>query len=182
MATNTTTPAESKIVKNFKTGLVEILVRNNRYVVKAEQGNLTLNVPGPTVEVYPDRGRLYDPDDPEDEPLIQYGADQPMTGTWSAYLRDPGSEDYITLSDIVMQTGLFFSRWGTELRNAGPDSPKVATIQWWLRGQRVGDLRNKGYRCRFCHITGSVAEGSPNLITCNFTSYSPKPEPARWER
>lgn len=182
MATPTNVQQESRIVKNFTSGLVEILVRDKRYVVKAEQGNFTLNIPGRIVEVYPDRGRFYDPDDPEDEPLLQYGADQPMTGSWSAYLRDPGSEEYITLSDIVAQTGYFFSRWGTELRNAGPDSPKVATIQWWLRGHRVGDPKNKGYRCRFSHITGTVADGSPNLITCNFTSYSVKPEAARWER
>lgn len=172
---------ESRVSKNFRVGLIEIIVRNQLYRIRGEQGNFTLAIPGPTVEVYLKRGRLYDPDDPDDEPDLAYGQDQPMTGSFTAFLRDTGSEEYDTLADIIANTGRFFSRWGTDLKRAGPDSPKVATLQFWLKGARVGDPRNKGFRLRFCAFSGNIAEGSPTQLTVNFTSYSVKPEPARWQ-
>ena len=179
----TATPQESRIVKNFRSGLIEIMAGAERYVVKAEQGNFTLNIPGRTVAAYLSRGKFVDEEDPEDFPQVAYDQDQPMTGSWTAYLRDfGGSDQYLSLMDFITQTGLFISKWGNELPEHGPDSPKLVTLQWWMRGSRVGDPANKGLRVPFAYLTGNPAEGSPNLITCNFTAYAVYPQPARWER
>jgi hypothetical protein len=173
---------ESRIVKNFRVGLIEILIKSNRYQIRAEDGDFNLSVPGRSLAVYLDRGQLYDPDDPDDEPNVQYDQDQPMTGSFSCQLRDMHGDTFVTSTDFITRTGQMLEQWGTELRRAGPDSPKLCTIQWWMKGNRVGDPRNKGIRCRFCNLTGSpVAEGSPNKASFSFTSYSVYPEPARWE-
>jgi hypothetical protein len=175
------TPEESRIVKNMRSGLIELLAGSERYVIKGEQGTFNLAIPGTTVAVYPDRGRLVDPDDPTDEPNVAEDQDQAMTGSFTAYLRDAFSDDYLTLTDFMSLYGKV-TTLPNELRNSGPLSPKLITIQWWFNGNKHGDPRNKGFRLPFCKLTGSVAEGSPTLITANFTSFYPKPLPARWER
>ncbi len=175
-------PAESRIVKNFRSGLIELVSKQKIYTVKAEEGNFNLQIPGRTVEVYTDRGQFVDPDDPTAEPQVQYGQDQPMTWTFTARLRDLGMDkDYLSLTDFVTQSGLFLAEWG-ELLDGGPDSPLLVTCQWWMRGQRYGDPKNKGYRLPFSHITGTIAEGGPNTITSSGTSYAVYPSPARWEQ
>jgi hypothetical protein len=171
---------ESRIVKNFRVGLIEILIKSNRYQIRAEDGDFTLNIPGRSIAVYPDRGQFYDPDDPDDEPNLAYDQDQPMTGSFSCHLRDAHGNTYVTATDFITRTGVLLEQWGTELRRAGPDSPKVCTVQWWFLGSRVGDPANRGIRCRFVNLSGNLGDGSPNKASFNFTSYSVYPEPARW--
>lgn len=175
------TPRESRIPKNFRTGLIELLNGSERYVVKAEQGNFSFTIGGTSLAVYPDRGRLVDPDDPESEPLVLEDQDQPVTGSWTAYLRDMFSNDYLTLADFTLKYGRA-SRLPNDLNESGYDSPLLTAIQWWPRGRRHGDDRDKGFRFEKSRITSAVTEGSPNLITCNFTSYLPYPKPAVWKR
>ena len=69
--------AYSTIVKTKRDGTLVITDGTNSVTVAYEAGDLSLDIPGPTVNLFLDRGQF------GSTPSIRYGDDQPITGTFT---------------------------------------------------------------------------------------------------
>lgn len=154
---------ESTIIKTKQDGLVEILDGTSTviYTVAYEEGNFNLTVPGYSVQMILDRGRI------GSTPSLRRGDDAPMTGSFSANLRDIYDAGYNTLMGIMTDNVVT----GT------PTLGSTADVKTWhlritFEGTNHGDSADHTVTCNHCRITGSVAEGDPTVLTCNFTSYA----------
>ena len=157
---------ESLIPKNMRDGTLRIYSGADSYTVKYEQGNLNLNIPGPSVSVYMDRGRFADA--VHGTPALRYNQDQPMTGSFAAHMRDMPDASYVTLADFMARVGAFTS-WTSTLGSSA-EVPTV-NLEWTIAGAIHGDAADKTVLLQYCWMTGAIAEGDPNTITMNFTSY-----------
>ena len=83
--------SESLIVKTKRDGTIKFLDNSgaNTYTVAYEAGDLNISIPGPTVISPLDRGSLGSP------PSLRYSDDAPITGSFTAYLRDLGDAAYL---------------------------------------------------------------------------------------
>jgi hypothetical protein len=160
--------AESVVAKNMRDGTITLKVGANSYVIKYEEGSLQLNVPGPSVANYLDRGRLADT--VGGVPSIRYNEDQPMTGSFSAYLRDISDASYVTAPEFILRSGQYSSLWGSSLGASA--EVKTVDLQWDIVGAAHGDASDHQVLIAYCVLNGAVAEGSPNKVTINFTSYT----------
>lgn len=159
--------AESVIVKHLRDGTLTYKVGANSYTFAYEQGNFQLQVPGPTVALYLDRGRITDP------PSIRYNEDQPMNGSFSVYFRDLSDPNYVTAMELVLKAGQYASLWGTSMGANG--EVKTGTLTWEVAGASHGDAANHAMDLPYCTLSGGAADGNPNLVTMNFTSYAVYP-------
>lgn len=161
--------AESTIVKTKRDGtiLFEDNGGANSYTVAFEEGNFNLTVPGSTVNLFLDRGRITSP------PSIRYGDDQPLTGTFTAYLRDFGDATYATLTEILTQTGDVGTNWVSTMGANG--EVFALKVTWTVAGVIHGDAADHVMVMDHCYVTGSIAEGDPDLVTINFTCYESYP-------
>lgn len=157
--------AESTIVKTKRDGTLTFsdLAGANSYTVSYEAGDLSLTVAGATVNNFLDRGRMPNP------PSIRYGDDQPLTGTFTAYLRDMSDAVDVTLFEILTQTGVVGASWVSTMGATG----EVFTLKltWTVAGTIHGDAADHVCELDHCYVTGSVSEGDPDTISISFTSY-----------
>ena len=158
--------AESLIVKTKRDGTLTFsdLAAANSYTVAFEAGDLNLTVPGATVNNFLDRGRF-----PAGNPSIRYGDDQPLTGTFTAYLRDISDLVDVTLTEILLQSGAVAGGWTSTMGANG----EVFTLKlsWTIDGASHGEADHV-LELDHCYVTGSLAEGDPDTVTINFTSYT----------
>lgn len=163
------TMAESTIVKTKRDGTIQIsdLADANSYTVAYEAGDLSITLPGPAVISPLDRGQFGDP------PSLRYSDDQPITGTFTAYLRDLTDDGYTTLAEILMQTGDVANNWTSTLGNNR--EVFTLTLEWTIAGLVHGDAADHVLTLPYCVVTGSLSEGDPNQISISFTSYSVYP-------
>lgn len=152
----------STIVKTKRDGLIEILDGTDTviYTVAFEEGNFSLTMPGPAVQMFLDRGQI------GSTPSLRFGDDAPMTGSFSAYLRDIYDAGYNTLVGIMTDQVIT----GTPTLGASAEV-KTWKIRWTIEGTNHGDGADHTITLGHCRVTGSIAEGVPALITCNFTAY-----------
>lgn len=165
--------AESQIVKNMRSGLIQIIAGANSYDVKFEEGNFSLTIPGRSVAVYRDRGRFADAD--HGQPMALYDQDQEMTGTFTAYMRDISDGSFITGPQFITKSGLYASSWGTTMTGAGTEAPKLVDIKWTVYGVIHGDPADHTILCQWCNITGGLADGGPNTVSFSFSSFDVYP-------
>lgn len=159
--------AESTIVKNMRDGTISLVVGSNAYEIKYEQGTLSLSIPGKSVSPYLDRGRLADVDG--GVPSLRYNEDQPMTGSFTAYLRDISDASYVTAPEFILKCGAYFPGWGSTL-GAGAEVQTVSLV-WAIKGTIHQDASDHQLTLPYSHLSGALAEGNPNMTTINFTSY-----------
>ena len=161
--------AESTIVKTKRDGTIQIsdLGDANSYTVAYEAGDLSISIPGPAVISPLDRGQFGDP------PSLRYSDDQPITGTFTAYLRDLSDAAYTTLAEILTQTGDVGTNWTSSLGNNR--EVFALNLQWTIAGLVHGDSADHVLTLPFCVVTGSLSEGDPDQISISFTSYSVYP-------
>lgn len=153
---------ESTIVKTKRDGLIEILDSSSSviYTVAFEEGNFNLTIPGPAVQMFLDRGVI------GTTPSLRFGDDAPMTGSFSAYLRDIYDAGYNTLMGIMTDQVIT----GTPSLGATAEV-KTWKIRWTFEGTNHGDSADHTILLDHCRLTGSIAEGVPALLTCNITAY-----------
>ena len=158
--------AESLIVKTKRDGTLTFsdLGGVNSYTVAFEAGDLSLEIPGPTVNNFLDRGRF-----PSGNPSIRLGDDQPMTGSFTAYLRDVSDATDVTLMEIFTQSGAVSTGWTSTMGANG--EVFTVSLQWEIAGLVHGDSANHTVQCDFCYVTGSVSEGDPDTISISFQSF-----------
>jgi hypothetical protein len=159
--------AESTIVKTKRDGTLTFDDGTTptplTYEVAFEAGDLSLTIPGRTVNLFLDRGVMNDP------PQIRYGDDQPITGTFTAQLRDTSDAAVATLLDILNQTGYVGSTWVS--RTGANAEVFTVRLTWVIEGTDLGDANDHSIELDHCYVTGSVADGDPGTVTINFTSY-----------
>ena len=160
---------ESTIVKTKRDGLLVIADNGgvNSLTVAFEAGDLSLSIPGPGINNFLDRGRI------GATPAIRYGDDQPITGTFTAYLRDfddGGTGTTGTLAEIIAQSGVVASTWVSTMGANG--EVQTYTLTWTVEGTDHGDPNDHVCQLDFCAFTGSISEGDPDTISLSFTSYA----------
>lgn len=162
--------AESSIVKTKRDGTLVIAdnAGANSLTIAFEAGDLSLTIPGPTVSNYLDRGRFSSP------PSLRYIDDQPITGTFTAYLRsfgdDADPDAVAVLAEIIAQQGFVASDWVSTLGVNG--EVQCYTLTWTVEGTDHGDDHDHVLELQYVVFTGSISEGDPDQISISFTSHS----------
>ncbi len=162
--------AESTIIKTKRDGTLTFKDNGavNTYTVAYEAGDLSFDVPAATVNNFLDRGRF-----PAGNPSIRYGDDQPITGSFTANLRDISDATDVTLAEIFLQSGQVGSTWVSTM---GPNGEVFTMdLEWTVAGLVHGDTADHTCTFTHCYVTGSIAEGDPDVITINFVSFSEYP-------
>lgn len=161
---------ESTVVKNKRDGTIEFsdFAAANSLTVAFESGDLSLTIPGTSVSNYLDRGTMV--------PSLRLVDDQPITGSFTAYLRDFSDATYATLMELITLTGDVGANWVS----TGQIPPVIADVftvdlKWTVAGVIHGDPTDHEIVLNFCHLTGATSEGDPDTITINFTSYTVYP-------
>ena len=140
-----------------------------KLTVAFEEGNLSLNIPGVSVEAFLDRGQF------GATPALRYGNDQPITGSFTAYLRDLADGSYITLESILTNSGYFASTWVSTLDSAGNAEVKTVKMTITYEGTDHGDAADHTIVLAHCFITGSITDGTPSTVQINFSDFEPYP-------
>lgn len=156
--------AESTIVKTKRDGTIKFsdLGASNEYTVAYEAGDLTIDIPGPTVTNSLDRGIM------GATPSLRYGDDQPMTGSFTAQLRDISDATDQTLFELIAKSGAIGGWTSTLGANA---EVAAVTLTFTIEGTDHGDAADHTVVCNHCVVTGGISEGDPSTISISFTSY-----------
>jgi hypothetical protein len=157
--------AESTIVKTKRDGILTLYddARGNSYAISYEQGDFSLTIPGRTINVFLDRGVL------GATPSVRWGDDQPMSGSFTAYMRDANDAAAAILFNLATETGWANSNWTSTLGS----NAEVFTVEMELtiEGTDHGDAADHTITIDHCALSVQFAEGDPNLLTINFVSY-----------
>ena len=161
--------AISTIVKTKRDGTLAIkdgASSPDTFTIAYEAGDLSITIPGPATNAYLDRGVL------GATPSVRYGDEQPITGSFTAYLRDLSDGAYVTLAGILSQSGSAASWESTLGANA-----EVFAVQlvYTIEGTDHGDSADHTITLNHCVLNGSISEGDPSTISINFTSYDSLP-------
>lgn len=132
------------------------------YTVAYEAGDGTINIPGPSLVLFLDRGRITSP------PALRYGDDQPITFSFSAALRDVTASDVAVLNDILCQTGYVSSTWQSTMGANG--EVFTTTLGWGVVGAIHGGA-DATYSLPYSFVTGSLQEGDPTMINISGTAH-----------
>jgi len=161
--------AISTIIKTKRDGSLAFTDKDagNSFTVSYEAGDLSISIPGRGANNYLDRGQI------TAVPSVRYTDDAPLTGSFSAYLRDMSDASYATLMEIMCQTGEVGSSWNSTLGNNA--EVFCVKLTWTVEGTDHGDSSDHVCAMDHCYVTGSVSEGDPDTLTINFTSYSVYP-------
>ena len=156
--------AESTIVKTKRDGTIVFadLGATNSYTVAYEAGDLTIDIPGPTITSSLDRGIM------AATPSLRYGDDQPMTGSFTAQLRDISDATDETLFELIAKSGAV-AGWVSTLGSAAEVA--AVTLTFTIAGASLGDSGDHIIVCNHCVVTGGISEGDPSTISISFTSY-----------
>lgn len=163
---------ESLIVKTKRDGTLTFLDNAaNSFTVAFEAGDLSVTIPGPSVANFLDRGRF-----PAGNPSIRYQDDAPITGSFSAYLRDfddGGTGANTTLTEIISRSGLCDPSTGTWVSTMGATGEVFAlTLLFQIEGTDHGDPADHLMQLDYTVLSGSISEGDPDTISLTFSSYS----------
>ncbi len=161
--------AISDIVKTKRDGSIKFADNGaaNELTVAFEAGDLSIDIPQETIVNSLDRGRF------GSTPSLRYGDDQPITGSFTAQLRDLSDAAYATLEEILMQSGDVGTNWVSTMGATG----EVFTldITWTIEGTNHGDSADHAITLPFSVVRGGFSEGDPNTINVSFTSYANRP-------
>lgn len=157
--------AVSTVVKTKCDGtiLIEDNGGTNSLTVAFETGDLSIDIPGRTVNVFLDRGKF------GSTPSLRFGDDQAVTFSFSAHFRHASDATQGTLTDIISNGGHFASTWVS--RGGANAEVKTVQVTFTIEGTDHGDSADHTIVMDHCFITGSVAEGDPNTLTINGTAY-----------
>jgi len=161
--------AISTILKTKRDGslLISDNAAGNSLTVEFEAGDLTIDIPQESVINGLDRGRI------GATPSLRYGDDQPITFSFTAYLRDLSDATYATLEEIVTLGGDVGANWVSTMGATG----EVFTLdlKWTIEGTDHGDAADHTLTLNYCTFRGSFTEGDPNTINISGTSYMVRP-------
>ena len=162
--------AESTVVKNKRDGTLTFFdaADANDYEVSYETGDFNISVPKETVAVVLDRGKFLA------TPGLRKVDDQPVTFTFTSYMRDLTDVAVETIGDILNWSGYVAANW-TPRNGANAERPMVK-LQWDIEGTDHGDSTDKRMVIDYVDITSwTLSEGELSTFTVNGTGYVVKP-------
>jgi hypothetical protein len=139
------------------------------YTVAYEAGDLNITFPGPTVNVFLDRGIM------GATPSLRYGDEQPMSFTFTANFRDTTDAAAATLMDILNRTGWVAGAGGWVSSLGANQEVFCVDLLFTIEGTDHGDAADHTLTLKHCALSGSLAEGDPNVLTINGTAFSQYP-------
>jgi hypothetical protein len=160
---------QSNIVRTLRDGQIVITNGTVSFTLDKEVGDFAFEVPIVEPQLFLDRNEI------TATPDVRKGADQPMTGSFSAHFRDPGSPSaaYATLLDICVRVvGDYAATSMTSTLSATSDLPTYS-IAYTVIGTTFSES-DKTLTFPFAFLTASFAEGDPNTINVSWTSYATK--------
>lgn len=154
--------AQNQIIKNKRDAVITLSDNGgtNTFTVVVEPGDFTCEVPGPEVIDFMDRGRFSSGN-------IRYGADQPMTGSFSITVTDISDAGVAILSDFCFAEKP--TAWVSTLGSTA--DVFTVTIKIAIEGTDFGDSADHYMSFPYSIVRGSYQEGDPGVITFSFTSY-----------
>ena len=157
----------SSIIKTKRDGTILIedgtAITPLAITVSYEQGDLSVEIPGRTVNNFLDRGEF------GEIPSLRWGDDQPITWSFTANLRDLTDDAAGTLMDIITDSGYVGSDWVSTLgANA---EVKTFKLTFTIEGTDHGDAADHTLEMNHCVVTGSISEGDPDTISLSGTSF-----------
>lgn len=159
--------AISSIIKTKRDGTLTFSDGTRTLTVQYEQGDLQIDIPGATIVATLDRGEFGSP------PSLRKGDDQPITGSFTAYLRDISDASYATLEEMVTNGGYYAS---THTSTLGANAEvKTQTLLWTIEGTNHGDSTDHTVSLPYVWVTGGLQEGEVCAINVSFTSYAVYP-------
>ena len=164
--------AESTIVRTKRDGIIAITDGTRTYTVAYEPGNFTADIPDVAVNLFLDRGVI------GTTPSIRKGDEAPMSGSFSAYMRDildtAGSPTYVTLLDLcLILSGEYAATTWVSTIGASSDVT-TWTLTWLVDGTFAGES-DKTMTFTFTVLRAKISEGDPNMIEVSWTSYQKHP-------
>lgn len=139
------------------------------YTVAYEAGDLTLDVPAEAVSVFLDRGKL------GSTPSLRYGDDQPITFTFSAYLRDVYSTSDATLADLAIFGASGAAASGYVSTLGASAEVQAYMLRYTIEGTDHGDAADHIIVLNHCVLRASITEGDPSTISISGTAYIVRP-------
>ena len=139
-----------------------------------EPGDFKVDFPLETVELFLDRGVMADSNG---RPSIRKGNDQPMTGSFSVYLRNiadlAGTPTYAPALDLGVR---FASRYATGLAStlANYSDVETGTLTVSVDGTMVGEA-DQTLTFPYVVLRAKLSEGDPSMAEITFTSYALRP-------
>jgi len=166
--------AESTVVKVKRDAqiLLADLGAVHTYTVAFEPGDYKYTVPDYQVNNFLDRGVI------GTTPSLRIGNDQPMTASFSAYLRDlgdtSGSPAYATLADIAHRyLSHYVATVWVSTMSTNSDAFTI-TVAFTIDGSVFGEA-DKTVTFPFSVFRANVSEGDPDMVDCSLTSWCIRP-------
>ena len=166
--------AESTVVRTKRDAILSWTNGTYTYVFAYEPGDFKFDVPLETIELYLDRGVMADSNG---RPSIRKGNDQPMTGSFSVYLRNiadlAGSPTFATALDLGVR---FVGRYATSLAStlANYSDVETGTLTWSVDGTMVGEA-DQTLTFPYVALRAKGSDGDPDMVEITFTSYALRP-------
>jgi hypothetical protein len=163
--------AQSNVVRTNRDAQVIVLDSGgvNRLTLDMEPGDFNFAVPEVEVTNNLDRGEI------GSTPSLRKGDEQPVTGGFSAWFRDPGdtagTKTYTTLMDALVRwtSGYADATWVSTLGSAS--DVDTWTIQYTINGSAFGES-DKTISFPFSVLRlSSFQEGKTSTVSASFTSY-----------
>jgi hypothetical protein len=155
----------SQIVKTLRDGATAFADNGGAHTLSTpfEIGNMTLNIPGPEVLLFLLRNRVTSP------PLLRYGKDRTVSGSFDCMLRDFDDADTtIYMIEQFLLKGAI-DGWTSTMGTAG--EVFTTTMTFSVAGTIHGDASNNTLTLPYTHISGQLKEGDPTMLTFNFDSF-----------
>lgn len=167
--------AESTIVKTKCDGSIKILdgtaVTPLEYDVAFEAGDLSITLPGKTINSFLDRGKF------GATPSLRWGDEQAITFSFTAYLRDVSDGTDELLPDFLLDTdGAQSTAVGSWVSTLGANAEVTTyTVRFTIEGTDHGDAADHVIELSFCTLSGSISEGDPSTISIEGVSHQQYP-------
>ena len=100
-------------------------------------------------------------------PSLRYGKDQPVSGSFSFYFRDPVDSTSPLLEQFILSG--FPTGWVSTLGSTA--EVKTCTVVWTIESTNHGDSADHTITLNHCTVSGSIKEGDPNMCTLNFVAH-----------
>jgi|SRR3990167_3433292 len=161
--------AEGTGVRSKRDGQIALIFAAVTYTVSLDPGDFTFTVPDAEVNLFLDRGVI------GATPAIRLGNEAPVTGSFSAYLRDVGYPDATnaTLPDAVFRFAGAYAVANMATTHSTSDVV-TCTLTYTIDGSAVGET-DRTLSFAFTVLRGSVAEGDPSVFSATYTAYIVRP-------
>ena len=133
-------------------------------VVAYEEGNFSFEQTKADRTIIRDRGTIKS---------VRKGDDQPMSGSFTIYMRQFTSSSVGSVLDFINKTGAYSSNTSVGDSNAVSTDEYSIDIVFEVDGDAVGDSDGDTLATfSNCICTASFAEGDPNTITISFECFN----------